>query len=324
MDQHQLTNDHLTIETRALGASLNRMIAHTPTGDVDLVLGHADDADRPTSTYYLGEVVGPVANRIAGGRFTLDGVEHRLVPNDRGNTLHGGPAGFSTRYWTLEDATTTSTTWSLAWADPSGAHPGELEASITYTLHGTDLIHTITVTSDRPTLAAPCLHPYLNLAGQGTIEDHVLSVAADAVLFTDESQIPQGDPVDVSGTPFDLRRGVRLGDVLDSPHPQMTPVAGFDHAFVLQPSSGPAATLTDTASGRRLDLWTDQPSLQVFTGVGLSGDTPGLTGTPYPDRGGVALEAQMLPNAANRPDFGRVRIDPEHPSRSTTRWRVTV
>lgn len=323
MDHHRLANSYLTVETRALGAALNRVLAHTRSGDVDLVLGHADDGDRLESTYFLGEVVGPVANRIAHGRFTLDGAEHHLVVNDRGNTLHGGPVGFSTRRWTLQEKSRTSVTWTLAWADPSGAHPGELETSITYTLDGLDLIHTITVTSDRPTLAAPCLHPYVNLAGQGTIEEHVLTVAADAVLFTDESQIPSGDPVDVWRTPFDLRDGIRLGDVLDTPHPQMVPVAGFDHAFLLQPDAEPAATLVHPPSGRQLQLWTDQPSLQVFTAVGLSGDTPGLSGLPYADRGGVALEAQMLPNTANRPDFGSVGIDSDHPFRSTTRWRVT-
>lgn len=190
-------------------------------------------------------------------------------------------------------------------------------------LDGPHLTHTIRVRTDRPTIASPCLHPYVNLAGSGTIADHVLSVRASRVLFTDDSGIPVGSPVDVTGTPFDLRGGVPLRDVLDAAHPQLAASAGLDHAYVLDATDGPAAVLTHPACGRGLEIRTDQPSLQVFSGAGLHEDTPGLHGAPYPDRGGVALEAQGLPNAANRPDFPSTRIDAEHPFGSTTRWTFT-
>ena len=178
MDRHTLTNEHLTVEIRALGASVNRLA--TPDG-IDLVLGHAEDADRAEGVSYLGELVGPTANRIAAGRFTLDEATHQLATNDRGNSLHGGPDGFSTRAWTFTEADDTSATLILEWTDPTGGHPGTLTASVTYVLDGPELSHTITVATDTPTLAAPCLHPYFNLAGGGTVLDQVLTVRAAGV-----------------------------------------------------------------------------------------------------------------------------------------------
>lgn len=324
MDRHWLVNDRLAVEVRTLGAAVNRVVARTTAGEVDLLLGHALDSDRSASTYYLGALVGPVANRISGGRFTLDGQEHQLVVNDRGNTLHGGPDGFSTKPWEIDQADSNAITLGLVWSDPSGGHPGKLRAIVEYHLTGGELSHTIKVTTDRPTLASPCLHPYFNLAGSGTIKDHVLTVRASRVLFTDETGIPVGPPVDVAGTPFDLRQAARLASVLDADHPQIQAVDGLDHAFILDPGEGPCAVLEDPSCGRRLEVWTDQPSLQVFTGAGLAGDVNGLHGRPYPDRGGVALEAQGYPNAANRSDFPAVRIDQDHPFSSTTRWRIVA
>ena len=325
MDRHLLGNDLLTVEIRALGAAINRLVAHTSDGHVDLLLGHAYDADRATSTYYLGELVGPTANRVADGRFTLDGIEHVLATNDRGNSLHGGPDGFSKRLWRFAEATDTSATLTLDWADATGGHPGSLTASVTFTLDGPDITHVITVTTDKPTFASPCLHPYFNLAGTGTIADHVLGIDADHVLFIDDTGIPlPGDPAEVAGSPLDLRGGVRLGDVLDADHPQMTGVGGIDHAYVLNAGSGPAVVLIHPETGRTIEMWTDRPSMQVFTGTGLDEDTPGLAGVPYPNRGGVALEAQGFPNAANRPDYPSTRIDADHPFVATTRWRISA
>lgn len=325
MDRHVLDNDLLSVEIHALGAAVNRLVAHTPDGQVDLLLGHADDADRVASKYYLGELVGPTANRIEAGRFTLDGVEHTLATNDRGNSLHGGPDGFSKHRWTFTEATDTSATLTLDWSDATGGHPGHLRATVTFTLRGPELGHTITVTTDAPTLASPCLHPYFNLAGEGTIADHVLAIDADRVLFIDGTGIPlPGDPADVTGTPLDLRGGVRLGDILDADHPQLASVGGIDHAYVLNAGAGPAVLLSHPPTGRTLEIWTDRPSMQVFTGTGLDEDTPGLFGEVYPTRGGVALEAQGFPNAANRPDYPSTRIDADHPFTATTRWRITT
>lgn len=135
-----------------------------------------------------------------------------------------------------------------------------------------------------------------------------------------------GDPVDVVGTPFDLRAGVRLGDALASDHPQAIAVEGIDHAFVLDAvglDGEPCAELADPASGRRLEIWTDQPSLQVFTGAGLHEVSAGLAG-PYVDHAGVALETQNYPNAANRPDYPSTLLRPGETFTSTTRWRVTA
>ena len=278
MDRHWLVNDRLAVEVRALGAAVNRLVARTLAGDVDLVLGHELDSDRSASTCYLGALVGPVANRISGSRFRLDGRQHNLVVNDRGNTLHGGPAGFSAQPWVISRASRDAITLGLAWSDPSGGHPGELRATVEFHLAGSELSHTIQVATDRPTLASPCLHPYFNLAGSGTIEDHVLTVRASRVLFTDETGVPAGSPVDVAGTPFDLRHRTRLASVLDADHPQIRAVDGLDHAFILDPGDGPCAVLEDPSRGRRLEVWTDQPSLQVFTAPAWPMTSTGCTG----------------------------------------------
>lgn len=326
MDHHILSNDLFTVEVRALGAALNRVVAHTDDGDVDLVLGHAEDAARAEGEFYLGELVGPTANRIEGGRFTLDGTDHAMAVNDRGNTLHGGPNGFSTKTWDITEATDDRVTLALEWSDAPGGLPGVLTTTVTYTLDGAELTHVITVTTTEVTLASPCSHPYVNLAGSGTILDQVLTVRAGRVLFTDETGIPTGDPQDVTGTPFDLRGGVRLGDAMAADHPQVRAVDGLDHAFVLDApglDGEPVAELADPASGRSLAIWTDQPSLQVFTGAGLQRCTAGLH-RPYPDHAGVALETQQFPNAANRPDYPSIRLEPGQSYTSTTRWRLSL
>lgn len=308
MTRLTLTNGPLLVELDLRGAAVNRWIVHDPD-PVDLVLGHAHLGDRVRSTFYMGEVVGPVANRIAGGSFPWEGGRRTLVANDRGNTLHGGPDGFSTKDWAVLEASGTEATLGLEWTDPSGGFPGTYRVRITYTLGEDELSHRIVLAVDEPTVANPCVHPYFNLAGAGDVRDHVLTLDADAYLAVDATGIPlPGAPASVQDTRLDLRSGARLGDVGE-----------VDHAFVLA-GGRPAAVLEHPGSGRRLEVATDRPSLQVFTGSAL-GEAVHLR-TPAVPFGGVALETQGLPDAPNRPDFPSVVVTPEEPLVTSTSWRL--
>ena len=316
-----LTQGPLSVELDALGAAVNRWVVHDPE-PVDLVLGHSGRESRRLSTAFLGELVGPVANRIAGAGFPWDGGRRTLAANDRGNTLHGGPHGFSTRAWEVVDAGPDHATFGLTWVDPDGGFPATYRARVTYTLDESSLSHRITVEVDQPTLANPTSHPYFNLAGGGDVLDHVLTVAADAYLPLDASGIPLPEaPAPVAGTPFDLRGGVRLGDVVADAHPQVALVGGgIDHAFVLT-GGQPAAVLEHPATGRRLEVFTDRPSLQVYTGNHLGPESH--LRTPPLKHAGVALETQGFPDAPNRPDFPSIVIAPGRPLVTETSWRLS-
>jgi aldose 1-epimerase len=268
-----------------------------PDGTVDV------DAYRdPVRNPHLGGMAGRYANRIAGAEFELDGVVHRLVPNEGPNQLHGGPDGFDRLDWTaVERADGAAVTLRLTSPDGDQGFPGRVDVAVTYELCDDSTLRIdVEGTTDAPTVLNVTNHAYWNLAGtsdpaagqHATIRDHVLSVAADRVVRVDDALVPTGSLDPVEGTPFDLRAPVQLGAVIDSP--ELAPVGGLDHCLVLD-GSAPSAELTDPASGRRLRIETDQPGLQVYTANHGAG--------PLPRHGAVCLESQHLPDSPNRPEF---------------------
>ncbi|WP_030263765.1 aldose epimerase family protein [Streptomyces sp. NRRL B-24484] len=314
-----------------LGASLAALTAPAPHASPGpVVLGLPSLRVRAGEHPYLGPVVGRYANRIAHGRFTLDGTDHRVPVNDRGHALHGGPDGFHRRVWRAAP-TDDGAGVELSLHSPHGdmGFPGALDLTATYRLAapGTLAIDYRAVT-DRPTVVNPTNHAYFNLAGQGTVHDHLLELSADHYLPVTAEGIPYGPPEPVAGTPFDFGRPVRLGGRIADGHPQVRAADGLDHCWVLRGAGAGelrhAATLAEPSAGRRMEVWTTEPGVQVYTGNNLDGTLPGADGRPLPQHAGICLETQHLPDSPNRPEYPSTVLRPGREFRSRTEFRFST
>jgi aldose 1-epimerase len=311
---HLQGGDGLRLTLFNLGARLHELWVPGRDGRAaDVVLGLDSPAEHRASRSYMGATCGRFANRIAGARFTLDGVTYALDRNEGANQLHGGSLGFDARDWQVEDTSPTHATFALT--SPAGdmGFPGEVRACCTYRLPGDlRLMIEMTATTDAPTVVNLAHHSYFNLAGHGAgdILGHDLQIAAPAYLPVDAENIPTGEIAPVAGTAFDFRRPRPIGQVLPGP-------AGFDHCFCLdavpERIAGEdlrfCAALAHPESGRRLRVWTNAPGVQAYTGAHFDG-SPGKAGARYPRFAGVALETEGYPDAPNRPGFPSVRLDP--------------
>ncbi|WP_298585233.1 aldose epimerase family protein [uncultured Kocuria sp.] len=291
----------------------------------NVVLGHPDAAGcAAPPEAFLGAVVGRHANRIAGARFDLDGRTVDLEPNEGGNSLHGGPDGFHRRTWQVVDAGPDRLVLELASPDGDQGFPGELTVRAAYTVTGDSVALDLEARTDAPTVVNPASHVYLNLAGEGagTIEDHRLTVAADHYLPVDRDGLPTGGLVPVAGTPLDLTAPARLGERIRAEHPHLAAVGGIDHSFHLRGTGlRAAARVEHPASGRSVELWTDRPALQVYTGNALDGAITGTGGRAYRRGAGLALEPQCHPDSPNRPELSDPVLRPDGTYRSRTEWR---
>ena len=271
-----------------------------------VVLGQASVEDYLASGDYLGGSIGRYANRIAQGRFPLDGVEVQVGTHDRGNHLHGGPDGFDRRLWELVDHTDTEARFRLQSPDGDQGFPGNLTVEATYEVTADAVRVAFSATTDAPTVVNLTSHAYFNLdgPGSGTIDDHELAVLADEYTPVDDTGIPLGDHAPVDGTPFDLRSATVLGPVLRSDDEQLRRCRGIDHNYVVSGSGfRPVARLASRRTRTTLTLSTDQPGLQVYTGNFLDGSTPGTRGLRYRQGDGIALEPQLHPDSPNHPEW---------------------
>jgi aldose 1-epimerase len=320
----------------AIVQSLNVPDARGETANV--VLGFSTLDDYLERSPYFGCVAGRYANRIAGGTFELAGKTYQLPLNDgdRPNTLHGGPDGFDRLLWTYEGSVIGEhggyVEFSLVSEDGDQGFPGRLSVTVRYTLMGGFLLVAYKAETDAPTVVNLTNHSYFNLSGEGTgtIDDHVLTLKATEYLPVDSRLIPTAAAAPVAGTPFDFRAGASLGARLDDPHEQLRLASGYDHCFVLdepqfdqQGMLRYAAILADPASGRVMELTTNEPGLQVFTADSLSTALVGTSGSSYGPRAGVALETQHFPDSPNRPDFPSTVLLPGEVFRSSTMMRFT-
>jgi aldose 1-epimerase len=281
-------------------------------------------ADNP---FYFGAVCGRYANRIGGARFTLEGVAYELAANCGPHQLHGGPVGFSKVLWEdepLDDGVRLR----LVSSDGDQGYPGTLTVELCIHLTADSILrHTYSATCDRPTVLNLTAHPYFNLAGHaaGTIRGHRLRIAARRYLLTDIDSIPTGELAPVEGSPFDLRDWVRLGDRLDDPHPHLVQCRGFDHCFAFAPDRDAAETvarLEEPMSGRWLEIATDQPAVQLYTGNFLDDRVPGYDGSHYAPHSGLCLETQHFPNAPNEPRFPSTVLRPGETFATWTEHRL--
>jgi aldose 1-epimerase len=286
-----------------------------------LVLGFESLSGYVDSAIYAGAVVGRYANRIARGRFMIDGERFEVDRNDRGNTVHGG--GLDKRVWRLVEHGADFVT--LAIHDPDGAmgFPGALEITCTHRLKPpATLAVELMATSDSPTLCNPAHHSYFNLedGGLSDIRDHRLTIAAQAYLPVDGEGIPTGVVQPVEGTPFDFvtPRSIRLGNHDDT---------RYDHNFCLAASRGPlrrAAWAQAPNSGLELEVWTTEPGLQFFTGHIRKSELPGLGGRPYGPFSGFCLEPQVWPDSPNRPYFPQAILRPGEEYRQVSEYRFRL
>lgn len=291
-------------------------------------LGYDNLASYVAGTTFFGATIGRYGNRIAKGRFTLDGKAYQLSVNDGVNSLHGGAKGFNTKVWDIEGFTSGSDVGlHLHYTSVDGemGYPGTLKVRVTYTLtrHG-DWRIDYRATTDKATVVNLTNHTYYNLAGEGSggIYDHELHLAAGRYTPTDSGLIPTGELAKVGGTPFDFRKAKPIGRDIRVGHPQLVTAKGFDHNWVLDKgvTAGPEhiATLRDPKSGRTLKIATDQPGVQFYSGNFLDGALVGPSGHTYRQGDGMCLETQHFPDSPNHSSFPSTVLRPGQTYRTTT------
>jgi aldose 1-epimerase len=325
---YTLGDEQLTARITNYGGIIVSLIApdrHGKPGDV--VLGFDGLEQYLENSPYFGALIGRYANRVANGRFELNGREYLLPKNDGKNTLHGGPKGFSNRVWQPQE---TRDSLVLAYQSKDGEEgfPGNLQIRAEYSVRAGELTIEYSAETDRATVINLTNHSYFNLAaeGSGTILDHELLINADAFTPTTQNQIPTGAISSVAGTPFDFRQATNIGARIDSEDEQLRFGKGYDHNWVLnREGSGlaRAAVATDRKSGRSLEIHTTEPGLQVYSG-NLLDNLAGKNGHRYPPRSGFSLETQHFPNSPNSPQFPSTLLNPGERFRSMTVYRFTV
>lgn len=278
---------------------------------------------------YFGALIGRYANRIAHGRFTLDGKTYRIPVNDRGHALHGGPGGFDTKVWNateVMEGERAAVRLTLHSPDGDMGFPGALDMTVTYALDasGTLSVEYSTV-SDRPTVVNATNHAYFNLAGGGDILGHTLQVDAPAYLPVTPDGIPYGPVAEVTGTAFDLTSPQLLGERLEAADDQVRQAEGFDHCWVLASAEDGAlrraARLCAPDAARVMEVWTTEPGLQVYTGNQLDGTLMDGAGRSHGRHGAVCLETQLFPDTPNRPDYPSAVLRPGTTRHSRTEFR---
>jgi aldose 1-epimerase len=330
-----LKNAH-GLEVRAIsyGATIVSLRVPDREGRLDdVVLGHDDLDGYLKSSPYFGCVVGRYGNRIAGGRFALDGRSYQLATNDGPNHLHGGKQGFDKKVWDAEpfqrdDAA--GVVFSLVSPDGDEGYPGNLKVRVTCTLNDRDeLAFDYLATTDQPTPVNLTQHSYFNLAGHGSgdVLGHELTIFASRFTPVDATLIPTGVLAPVEGTPFDFRRPTPIGARIAEDHEQLRYGRGYDHNWVLdRQGDGPvhAARLADPKSGRVMDVHTTEPGIQFYAGNFLDGTITGKAGQVYRHRGGLCLETQHFPDSPNKPSFPPVVLKPGQTYATTTVYRFTT
>ncbi|HEY9501902.1 MAG TPA: aldose epimerase family protein [Pyrinomonadaceae bacterium] len=299
----------------------------------DVVLGFNDLDSYLKGHPYFGAIVGRYGNRIAKGRFTLNGVEYKLAVNNGENHLHGGIKGFDKVVWTAKEMRTKmGPALSLTYISKDGeeGYPGTLTATVVYTLtNNNELKLDYTVTTDKDTVSNLTHHSYFNLAGEGNgdILSHILTLNGSRFTPTDAGSIPTGELKAVAGTPFDFLKPNVIGKRINDQDQQLQYGAGYDHNFVVNGKSGSlrsAATVYEPTSGRVLEVWTTEPGVQFYTGNFLDGTLTGKSGKVYQKRFGFCLETQHYPDSPNHPAFPTTTLKKGATYRSTTVYRFKV
>lgn len=301
----------------------------------DVVLGfNSIDEYVGAKESYHGALIGRVGNRIAKGKFTLDGMEYTLPINNDPNHLHGGPGGFHNVVWSVKAANDTSLILTYMSKDGEMGYPGNLNVAVTYTLTAkNELTIDYKATTDKATPVNLTNHAFFNLAGEGngaSINEHLLTINADHFTAVDSTLIPLGENVPVEGTPFDFRQAKAIGTDLpqQNNNQQLKNGLGYDHNFALNKNQTGtmtwAATVIEPKSGRKMEVYTEEPGLQFYGGNFMDGSDTGKGGKTYGYRQSFALETQHFPDSPNQKNFPSIILHPGEVYKTTTIYRFSV
>ena len=309
------------------GAALAELWAPGRDGEVvDVVLGF-DALEGYTGRHpHFGGIIGRVANRIAAGKFVLDGRQYALALNDGPNTLHGGRVGFDHRVWKPEVLREEGCV-RLSYFSPNGEEgfPGNLSVAVEYRLTArNELKFLYRAATDKPTILNLTNHSYFNLSGGGDVLDHSLEINANSYTPVDTTNIPTGEIKSVADTPFDFTKQTKIGARSTPVHPR---AGAYDCNYVVNGTPGAlrfAARVTDPGSGRAMEVWTTEPGIQLYTAIWLDGSITGKGGVAYQQFGAVCLETQHFPNAINIPSFPSTVLRPGAVFQSETIYKISV
>lgn len=327
-----LKNANLEVAITNYGGRIVSILTPSKDGNkVDVALGYDNvQSYEGQGDPYFGCIVGRYANRIAKGKFKLNGKEYQLAVNNGVNALHGGPTGFQKRAWKAEQPNDSTLKLTYFSKDGEEGYPGNMNVAVVYTLTTDNAIRIdYEATTDAPTIVNLTNHNYFNLNGEGnaTINDHLLTLDADHITPVDTTLIPTGILQPVENTPFDFRKEIAIGARVDQQDAQLIAGKGYDHNFVLTKKDHlvtPAATVYSPATGIFLEMFTSEPAVQFYGGNFLTGSETGKSGKTYGFRSGLCLEAQHYPDSPNQPQFPSVVLNPGQTYKQTTIYKFST
>lgn len=334
VELYTITNKNgASVSLMTLGGGIQSLNIPDKNGNLgDVVLGFDEPRHYLNPDLgYQGLLVGRYANRIRDAKFTIDGVEYNTPKNQGSWTLHGG-GRFSFNLWEVEETTDNSVTFSFFSPDMQDGFPGNFRLTVKYTFTDDNVLRLeYTVLSDKRTPANPTNHAYFNLScdGSKTIEDHLLQINANYFTETDSSQLPTGELGELKGTMMDFSQMHKIRDRIDEPFRAVIDGIGYDNNYCLYNKEigklSCAAILAEELSGRRMEVWTDLPGIQLYCGGWLDkSGNPGKKNSPVTYRRGVALETQFYPDSVNHPDFPSVYAEPDKEFKTVTEFRFSV
>ena len=333
-DLYLLKNEHIEVYITNYGGRIVSLLTRDKTGLMgDVVLGFKSIADyQKANTPFHGCLVGRYSNRIAKGKFELEGKVYKLPINNNGNHLHGGTEGFHNQVWEVVDVNDTSIVLSYLSEDGEMGYPGNLEVEVNYTIYDNELSIAYKATTDRATPVNMTNHAFFNLAGEAkdNINDHMLILNADYFTPVGEGLIPSGEIRAVAGTPFDFTKFKRIGRDLNliESNNQLSLGGGYDHNFVLNKetygSMSLAARVFDPKSGRQMDIMTEEPGIQFYGGNFMNGSDTGKYGAKFEYRASFALETQHYPDSPNQSNFPNTILQPGETYQTKSIYKFSV
>lgn len=319
----------MKVTVTTIGGHIMSILLPDANGNVaDIVLGYDSAKEYVGGRGYYGSTIGRYGNRIAKAKFSIDGTEYKLAANNGPNSLHGGPGGFHNVVWTgREIEPGKSVEISYLSKDGEEGYPGNLDVKVVFSLSDSnELKIEYEATTDKPTVVNLTNHSYFNLSGEGSsdILNHELILNADKFVPVDSTLIPTGELRAVKGTPFDFTEPQTIGERINEKEEQLIRGLGYDHCFVLNKKSpnelSLAAQVTDLISGRKMEVWTTEPGVQLYTGNFLNG-APGKGGKSYDYRGALCLETEHFPDSPNQPSFPTTLVKPGEVYKTTTIYK---